>query len=154
VLLARVSAALVGPSLPSTVHQHALIAAPATFVQRPRRPSVPRGHTPVLDRLSALSAWREATPSQAPHHACLVREDTTAPKVLSFLVPGDIGQTPLMPPSARSVKLDSSARLLLKLYVRTGTTHSKPRLAALLVRQGMLAREAERQFALAAHTLM
>ncbi len=102
-LLARVAAVLLEPSLPSTVHQSVHIAARATRVQRRRRPSVLRDHTPLLDRLSALYAAREATQSQAPHHACVVREDTTAPRVLSYLVPVDIGPTLVMPLSARSV---------------------------------------------------
>ena len=80
-LLAHVAAVLVGPSLPLTVHQRALIAVPATLVQRRRRPSVPRGHTPMLDLLSALSASREATPSQAHHHALSAKRATTALKV-------------------------------------------------------------------------
>ena len=120
-LLAHVAAVLLGPSLPLTVHQRALIAALATLVQRRRRPSVPRGHTPLLDRLSALSASREATPSQAPHHALFAKRDTTARRVLSCRVRMGIGPQPKHR-AAVSVELAGRVPPRKRLYVLMAVT--------------------------------
>ena len=121
VQLAHVAAVLAGPSLPSTVHQLALIAARATLVQRLWRPSVPRGHTPLLDPLSALSVSREATPSQAHHHALSVKKDTTARRVLSYRVRSGIGPLPKHR-AAPSVELAGRVPPLKRLYVLMAVT--------------------------------